>query len=178
MQIRQPSRGFELDARFKPTRQTAIGIGYAYTDTKFAHGVVDRSAAFQCARDICTLGPTGPIVGGNWLPRTLEQQLALDASVTGTLANAWRWTAAIDFAWNDDVYRDSINRLYYGARSLLGAQLRFESKALAITLWGRNLLDDDYIVSGAFQPRSFSPRVVDYVGSQGRRIGLSVSYEF
>ncbi len=88
------------------------------------------------------------------------------------------WAANVDYAWNDDVYRDSINRLSYGARSLLGAQLRFERDALAIALWGRNLLDDDYIVSGAFQPRSFSPRVVDYVGSQGRRVGVSVSYEF
>lgn len=172
------SRGIELEARFKPTRGSSIGIGYAYANPEFDKGVVDRSASFQCAPDICTIGPTGPVVGGNRLPRTLEHQLTLDAGLSGRLTEQWGWAANVDYAWNDDVYRDSINRLSYGARSLLGAQLRFERDALAIALWGRNLLDDDYIVSGAFQPRSFSPRVVDYVGSQGRRVGVSVSYEF
>lgn len=172
------STGFEIETRWISPTGTSFGLAYAYVDPKFDANVVDRSAAFQCAADICTLGPRGPVVGGNRLPRTLEHQLAADIAFSGQLTDAWRWTASADLAWNDDVYRDSINKLFYGQKTLVGAQLRFERDALAVTLWGRNLLDENYIVSGAFQPRSFTARAVDYVVSQGRRVGLSVAYEF
>lgn len=172
------SKGFELEARWQPTANSAFGFGYAYADPTFDSGVVDRSAAFQCAPDICQLGTSGPIVGGNRLPRTLRHQLALDGSLSGSVGAGWLWTAGADVAWNDDVFRDSINKLSYGERLLVGAQLKLQRDALSVSLWGRNLLDENYIVSGAFQPRSFTARAVDYVASQGRRIGVSVAYEF
>lgn len=172
------SKGFELEARWQPTSNASFGFGYAYTDPTFDNGVVDRSASFQCAADICQIGASGPIVGGNRLPRTLRHQLVADGSLSGNVGAGWRWTAGADVAWNDDVFRDSINKLHYGERLLLGAQLRLQREALSVSLWGRNLLDDDYIISGAFQPRSFTARAVDYVASQGRRLGVSVAYEF
>lgn len=140
--------------------------------------MVDRSASFQCAADICTIGPSGPIVGGNRLPRTLEHQIVVDGAFTQQLTANWRLRTSFDASWNNDVFRDSINKLHYGERLLVGAQLGFQRESLSISLWGKNLFDDDYIVSGAFQPRSFTSRAVDYVASQGRRIGVSVSYDF
>ncbi len=172
------SKGFELEARWAPSADSSIGLGYAYTNPEFNSGVVDRSASFQCAPDICNIGPKGPIVGGNRLPRTLEHQLTGDASLSTQLANGWKLTSSVDVAWNDDVFRDSINKLHYGEKLLVGAQLRFKREALGVSIWGKNLLDEDYVISGAFQPRSFAARAVDYVVSQGRRVGVSVSYEF
>lgn len=172
------SKGLEIEARWQPSSSVSIGFGYAHTNPEFEAGVVDRSAAFQCAADICTIGPTGPIVGGNRLPRTFENQLVVDGLVVTQLSGGWQLKTGLDAAWNDDVFRDSINKLRYGERLLVGAQLSFERDALSVSVWGKNLLDENYIVSGAFQPRSFTARAVDYVASQGRRVGISVSYEF
>lgn len=172
------SRGFEVDVRFAPTEGITTGIAYAFADPEFDSGVIDRSAAFQCAPDICVLTPAGPDVGGNQLPRTVRHQLTADVGLTRPLNDSWRWTGRLDYAWADDAYRDSINQLYYGERSLVGAYLAVETEELTIALWGKNLFDDQYVTNGAFQPRSFTARAVDYNQSDGRRYGITVSYDF
>jgi iron complex outermembrane receptor protein len=172
------SQGFEVDLRFTPNESITTGIAYAFSDPEFDSGVIDRSAAFQCAPDICKLTAEGPDVGGNQLPRTVRHQLTADVGVTRPLNDRWDWTARVDYAWADDAYRDSINQLYYGERSLVGAWLAFESDQLTVAFWGKNLFDDQYVTYGAFQPRTFTARAVDYTQSDGRRYGITVSYDF
>lgn len=172
------SEGFELDVRFAPTDSISAGVAYAFSDPKFDKGVIDRSAAFQCAPDICVLTPEGPDVGGNQLPRSVRHQLTADISITRPFNDNWDWTGRVDYAWADDAWRDSINQLYYGERSLVGAYLALQNEQLTFALWGKNLFDDKYVTNGAFQPRTFTDRAVDYNQSEGRRYGITVSYDF
>jgi hypothetical protein len=41
----------------------------------------------------------------------------------------------VDYAWMDDAWRDSINQLAYGERSLLGAYLALQNDRYTIALW-------------------------------------------
>lgn len=172
------SRGFEVSGRIAPLSGLTFGASYAFADPKFDDGVIDRGASFQCAPDICTLTPRGPDVGGNQLPRTIKHQAMFDIAYTGHLAGDWSWDGRVDFTWADDASRDSIHLLTYGERSLLGAYLAVRRDDLTVALWGKNLLDDEYVTNAAFQPRSFTSRAVDYNQSDGRRYGLMVSYDF
>jgi iron complex outermembrane receptor protein len=78
------------------------------------------------------------------------------------------------YAWRDGFYSDTINRPLraiddYG---ILDASVRFENENWRVSLWGRNLTEENYgdIISVGFNYQQF--------GGQARTYGVDVGYNF
>jgi iron complex outermembrane receptor protein len=78
------------------------------------------------------------------------------------------------YAWRDGFYTDVTNNELrtiddYG---ILDASVRFENEKWRVSLWGRNLTEENYadIISAAFNYQRF--------GGQARTYGVEVGYRF
>ncbi|MDA8986307.1 TonB-dependent receptor, partial [Luminiphilus sp.] len=78
------------------------------------------------------------------------------------------------YAWREGFYTDTINRPLraiddYG---ILDASVRFENENWRVSLWGRNLTEENYadIISVGFNYQQF--------GGQARTYGVEVGYRF
>lgn len=170
--------GIDLQVVAAPAEWVSFGFGYTYSKAEFDSGVFDRGALFACAPDICTITADGAAVGGNQLPRSPENQFTANATFTGSLPADWSWSLRADFNYLDDVYRESINKIEYGGRNLVNLRLAFDHGPWTIALWGRNIFDDEYVTAGAFQPRTFTTRAIDWTQGEGSRAGATVTYRF
>ncbi len=170
--------GVDLQLMAAPADWLSMGFGYTYSNAEFGSGVLDRGALSACAPDICTILPDGVDVSGKRLPRSPENQFSANATVSGALVNNWTWSWRVDYSYMDNVYRESINTIEYGGRSLVNTRAAVERGPWTVALWATNLFDDEYVTAGAFQPRTFTARAIDWTQGEGRRAGATVTYRF
>lgn len=102
------------------------------------------------------------------LEYTLVGEYILPFSNTGDV------TFRAQYAWRDGFFTDVTNNPFrtiddYG---ILDASVRFENESWRISLWGRNLTEENYgdIISAAFNQQRF--------GGQARTYGVEVGYRF
>jgi outer membrane receptor protein involved in Fe transport len=85
----------------------------------------------------------------------------------------------MDVSYQGDVYDRAINGASYGERTLVSGRVTFERKQWSVQLWGTNLTDELYVRAVSTRGPAFypvSPRPLDLVYGEGRRVGVSVSY--
>ena len=101
-----------------------------------------------------------------------------------TLAGSYSWPAPqqfggdvtfrVQYAYRDDFFTDVTNNptRTIDSYGIFDASLRWETEKLRVSLWGRNLGEENYadIISGAFNQQVF--------GGQGRTYGLEVGLTF
>ena len=83
-------------------------------------------------------------------------------------------SAQVDFSFQDEVFKESVNRAYLAADSywLWNARLAWTAKSgLELALWGRNLADETYVVEALDSGVGFSGRIFN----EPRTFGLSAS---
>jgi outer membrane receptor protein involved in Fe transport len=105
--------------------------------------------------------------------------LNLTADLTPASVNDWRLRAGFDASYQNDVYDRAINGAHFGERSLLSARISWTQGPWMLQLWGTNLTDELYARSVGSRGPAFypvSPRPLDLVYGDGRRIGLTVRY--
>ncbi|MFU8764048.1 MAG: TonB-dependent receptor, partial [Haliea sp.] len=127
------SDGFEMDVEFAATEIWRIYAAIGYADARYDEYVVDDFTDY----------------GGNTLVRAPEWTANLGAQAE------WRFNAGLtgmfrlDYSWQDAFFTRASNDPFFAAdsQSLLNARLRLAAadERWAVTLWGRNLTDDDNI---------------------------------
>ncbi|MAF83402.1 MAG: TonB-dependent receptor [Gammaproteobacteria bacterium] len=174
------SKGFEFDIQGIAADFLAYGAGYAYADPTFKSDAVDQGVASSCGPDICNLDPvTGEVlVGGNRLGRMAKNQFSAHGTLFGDINSEWRWSARADVNYSDEVFTRSINQQTYGDRTVVNTRLVAENDSLTISIWTRNLFDEEYIIANALQPKTWGVRATDHTQAEGRRAGISVEYRF
>jgi outer membrane receptor protein involved in Fe transport len=192
------TEGIELAFEAKLHDRVAMRGAYSYATSGFASGSDDPGSGSFCGlragssvSSFCDVGPprsgsgpTGayvPYIDGNRLNRAPANQAALNLTgdLTPTSARDWRLDAALDASYQDDVYDRAINGARFGERSLLSARLTWARGPWMLQLWGTNLTDELYVRSVSSRGAAFypvSPRPLDLVYGDGRRIGLTVRY--
>jgi outer membrane receptor protein involved in Fe transport len=89
------------------------------------------------------------------------------------------WRLHADLNGQDRVYDRSIDGAWFGARTLLDARLGWFHGPWSVELWGRNLTNSQYVRTLAGRGASFyrsSPRPLDLIAGEGRRVGVTVRY--
>jgi outer membrane receptor protein involved in Fe transport len=188
--------GIELSLAAQLHERLALEAAYSLADSSFAAGSDDAGSATFCGlkgsnvtSSFCEVGPPRsgggssyvPYVDGNALQRAPEHQAAvkLTGDLTPAAANGWRLDAVIDASYQDDVYDRAIGGARFGERTLLAARVKWLRGPWLLELWGTNLTDELYVRSVASRGAAFypvSPRPLDLVYADGRRVGLSVRY--
>jgi hypothetical protein len=88
-------------------------------------------------------------------------------------------TFRADLSHQDAMYDRGVNAYTYGARTLLDARLRGTRGRWSVDLWIRNLTDEHFIRSVTSRQAQFfptSPRPLDFLYGDGRRVGMTLGY--
>ncbi len=184
-----------LEARLGPF--ASIQGAYSYTDPEFVTGSDDPGSSPFCGlkgnsrtSSFCTVGPPRngaappgtyvPYVDGNMPPRAPQTQWQVGLrGHSPTFADAWRAESALDLSYQGDVYDRAINGARFGERTLLSARAALVNGPWTLELWGTNLTNERYIRAVSSRGAAFypvSPRPLDLLYGEGRRIGLTLRY--
>ncbi len=180
-------KGVELDAQWAPTRGLELGAGVAWNDTYYDSFVGAPCDSYQLAFGTC---PNDPVAGAQDLT---DKQLSsapkwvgnLTAQYTAGLGNtSLDWFVRGEYAYRDSSLShpvgdggDPLQEIdSYG---LVNASLGLQSdRGWDITLWGKNLTDEDYFTNISRAPVGSEPDYVTARIGMERSYGVNLSYSF
>jgi iron complex outermembrane recepter protein len=191
-------RGVELAADWRLTDKFRLGATYAFTPTEFGQNSVEPSVLRYCGgqatlnaqglgagfcRTTLFRGVVSPEVGGQSLPRAPEMNASLNAVFTTPLAGDWSMYARADASFQAKAYTMTWNVAEIPERTLVNARVGFRrGKSLELALWGRNVLDEEYVTAVIFQPHFNLPIATAFVPNvsqgEGATFGLTATYNF
>jgi len=135
-------QGFELEAAWLPSPALRIDAALGYLDAGY-DSVHPRAVASGVQLD-------------NDLPNVADLNFSLSASYEFGLVNGGALTPRVDFSYRSDVANDAANtpELKQDAVNLLNASLAYTSpgERWSLVAAGRNLLDEEYLVTGLADP--------------------------
>lgn len=189
--------GIEMMAQARLSERLTLQGAYSYTDPEFTAGSDDPGSSQFCGlrggnttSTFCAVGPPRrgdappgtlvPYVDGNMPQRTPHTQWQLGLRGDSLVfADGWRAEGGLDLSYQGDVYDRAINGARYGERTLLSARAAVARGPWTIELWGTNLTDERYVRAVSARGAGFypvSPRPLDLVYGEGRRVGLTLRY--
>ena len=191
------TEGVELALRTQLHERAVLRAAYSHAASAFANGSDDPGSSAFCglkgmkiASSFCHVGPsrsgnapTGtyvPYIDGNTLPRAPEEQWSVTLQGDLTPADVdWRLASSIDVGYQDNVYDRAINGAQFGERTLVSARVSWSRGPWVLEAWGSNLTDEQYVRGVSSRGAPFypvSPRPLDLVYGEGRRVGLTFGY--
>jgi iron complex outermembrane recepter protein len=191
------TEGVELAFRALLHERVALRAAYSHSASEFYEGSDDPGSSAFCGlkganivSSFCSVGPARsgnapigtyvPYIDGNALPRAPVDQWSL--TLQGDLTPAavdWRLTSSLDVGYQDDVYDRAINGGQFGERTLVSARVSWSRGPWVLEAWGSNLTDEQYVRGVSSRGAPFypvSPRPLDLVYGDGRRLGLTLRY--
>lgn len=191
------TRGIEASLSMQPVRWLRADFDYSQLDARFRRGSDDPSTGDICGLSasnststFCTIGPPRTPSPNSpalvpWLDGRVPGQVS-PTSWHGALtfapqpfASDWQLMLRADVSHQDAMYDRGINAFTYGARTLLDMRVRGSRGPWSVELWARNLTDDHYVRSFTSRQAQFfptSPRPLDMIHGDGRRIGVTLRY--
>jgi len=159
------SRGVEVEYQMQVTDALLLNASYGYIDANFDSF---RNATAQ-----------GDDYSGNVLPLAADNTVNVSLQYDGDVGEGLALQARIEGNWRDDVYFDVDNnpRATQDAYATLDARVGLRATTgWSVTLWGRNLTDEDFALSrgeGVIVPGQYMHAL-----APPRTYGLEVGYEF
>jgi len=204
------SRGVELEFNARLTERLDVGFGAAYVDATIQEYVNVDQADLYSNRPASVFNPvsaTNPMgctsvaacqairdldnaefgsVAGQRTPRAPEWNGFLLGKYAYPLANGLAFTVGGDVVYESSKFAQIHNLAETGDRMYLNARLGLESDNWSVSLWGRNLNDDDtgldilrYIDSrGVPGAAGLSTRAFAVSLPRPRQFGITGSYKF
>ncbi len=132
-------------------------------------------------------------VAGAFSPRTPKYQASLASSYRGEFGNGWSWRIAGDVTYEGKRFGQVDNLNWTPARTYVGARLILAGEHWDVTLWGKNLFDDDgptdilrYIDTRGITPATFNTPAFGGITPRGfalslprpRQVGVTAAYRF
>jgi|GEM_PF-287680 len=168
------STGVELEITAAVSDNVTIGGTYAYTNPEYDEAV-DLGLARVC------VDPTfcSTDVSGRQLGRTVENTFTAFVDFTAPLANGLEIFGRADYSYQDESPSRPLGLQFLDERSLVNAKVGINSDAWELSLWAKNLFDEEYVTSQIRQPRLSdftSPTTV--LQGDGRVVGLTGTIRF
>lgn len=142
-------KGVEAQLIYNITPFFQLSANGALLDPKYNDNVIDGEVAFICGEitgstvisSNCTAS-----VGGNQIARTTDKQFALGASYTiPDIATDLDAYFRADYSWQAGKYSTSLNVQDQGSISLLNARAGLKFGDYELSIWGKNLLQNEYL---------------------------------
>ena len=146
--------GLEIDGWLRATDNVSIDyhLGYSnaeYEDAVYLSSVAGPNSSWGCNGSVCRADGR---VDGNQVERTAKWQYGAGLNVGRSLANDWRFGARIDFNYRSKMYATPMNLAHNGDRMLANANASLGNGVLGFVLWGRNILDEEYVANSFVLP--------------------------
>jgi iron complex outermembrane receptor protein len=191
------TKGIEASLVLQPTEWARAEFDYSRVDPEFRYGSDDPSAADICGLSagnststFCTIGPPRtPSPNSPDLVPWLDGRVPADVPRTSWHAalilapraqvGAWQFSLRADVSDQDAMYDRGVNGFTYGARTVANMRLRGARGPWSVDLWARNLTDERYIRSYTSRQAQFfptSPRPLDFIHADDRRVGVTLGY--
>ncbi|MEM1111679.1 MAG: TonB-dependent receptor, partial [Pseudomonadota bacterium] len=173
--------GFEIDGAWLITPGFYADYALAFIDPEYDDATYQSSvnttdfaenSSWGCNDIECRSDGN---VDGNQVERTSKRQASIGFNFDGSLGADWTWAGRIDFNYRSKMYATPLNLAHNGSRMVSNANLNFNNGNLDITLWGKNIFDEEYVANSFVLP-SFNR----YIVSQGapRTVGMTLKYLF
>ena len=167
--------GLEIDGLLVATDNFFIDyhIAYSnaqYTDAVYLSSVAGPHSSWGCNNSVCRADGR---VDGNQVERTAKSQYGAGLNFVRGLGDGWQLGARIDFNYRSEMYATPMNLAHNGDRILSNASVNLSGDNWNVTLWGRNIFDEEYVANSFVLP-SFTRYIVG-LGAR-RTMGLTVSY--
>ncbi len=160
--------GFELEATYLATDKISVSAYLGYIDAKYTSLNTGVAVALFA-----------PIEESDAFVNTPEWSGGITLGYSDSLSDVLSINANINYSWQDEVANDAINtpELIQASRSLLNmrASLAYRSR-YEVALFGKNLTDESYIVSGSADIPTFGG--VEAVYAPPREWGVELSSSF
>ncbi len=174
--------GTEADISWSVTDNLILGGGFAYNNSE-----VDDFCSFDVTdRNIngnVVAGPDGGFctdLSGNKTELVPELEVTTNLRYSTELGSGWMFSTRGDLSWQDTRYLRPINRAKVGTESILNWTATVGRDNFRISLWGKNLTDEDSAVSGLryIEPPVFTDRAFAVTPRPGREFGLTFEMDF
>jgi iron complex outermembrane receptor protein len=188
------SYGAETELEWLVTDGLTFSLGYGFSNPKFNDDkpLPDYGTSLLCSSgtissDQCIDNPlssTDPKqyvdIAGNQLRRTSRHTFNTGLAYVGNLGNAWEWYTRADYRYQSKQYQEMHNALWVPSASLINARLGVRDDSWDISLWGRNLSDENSPLSAyAFQTDlNDSDSATTVVNRERRRYGITVNFRY
>ena len=194
--------GVEVEVEALVAENLTLNLGYAWAKAEIKEYLntdqADLNGADGSLYDDHRLGSAV----GNRIPRIPEHQASLVGRYEGgVMASGFAWFLVGDVVYEGSRYGQIHNLIETGAMTRVGLRLGVRRDTLEITLWGKNLFDDDapldvlrYIdrrggtlagcaripgcISGEVPNASSTARGFAISLPRGRQVGVSLTYSF
>lgn len=191
-------RGVEASVNWVINDRFRVGATYGYSPTEFGQQSVEPSIVRYCGGQ-ATLNAQGlnpgfcntmlfrgvvqPDVGGQSLPRAPEMNASLYGAFETPLTGDWSLFGRADASYTSKAYTMTWNVATIPDRTIVNARLGVRRGSnLELALWGRNILDEEYVTAVVFQPHFNQPLATGFTPnvSQGElaTYGLTATYRF
>jgi outer membrane receptor protein involved in Fe transport len=178
-------QGIEMDFQWLLGEHFTLDGNMAYTDSRYDSYEDAGCNTPQYTASQCTVQPDGTAtqdLSGKRLNLVSPWTANLNASWNDQFSNGLQWFARAEWAFRDDrIASPDLNpETTMGAYSLFNASfgLLAEDERWSATLWGKNLLDEEYLVS--YEGNTDGDVIEGFrviVGDE-RTYGITLSYRF
>lgn len=188
--------GVELQASYYPERIDGLGfeVSFSYNDSKLGDTVTQSDQGilddiFDDGFQNCSIGDADPrpnrcksvatSVGGNRLPRSSKYQFVAGVGYERPISAQYDWFASADYSYNSPQFVSAVNVAEYGEASLLNLSTGIKSDRVRLSVWGKNILDEDSPLSviNFINLSSFENTLYGTL-RRGQQFGVSMSLSF
>lgn len=153
--------GLEAEVNWRPTQALEMALGVGWLDTENN----DPGANFDgVLGNAARVLPNAPELSFNGV---IRYEMPLDNGGTVRFFG--------DFSWQDDHYKEIVNNLRIDSQYLINGRVTYvtPSENWSVSLWGKNLTDEVYVVDTLTDPMGSGWGV--FVNSMPRTYGLSAT---
>tara|TARA_R110002049_G_scaffold49267_3_gene141152 strand:- start:3252 stop:5612 length:2361 start_codon:yes stop_codon:yes gene_type:complete len=175
--------GAEIELLAVPVVGLTLNLSYGWLDPQY-----DEYEFFDPTGQFCGAPETSCDVSDRGVfPNTSEQNASFGAEYEFAPLSYGIWSARLDLVWNDGYSFGTIeisdpSRIETDSYTLLNGRISLEdidvfgTGTMKLSLWGKNLTDEEYRTNsiGAFESLGFTTTVYN----EPRSWGLDLSYEF
>ena len=193
--------GLEVEMQAAVSDKLTLNLGYAWTNAEIKEYInIDQAELLGASGSLHDLARLGS-AAGKQVPRIPEHMASLVARYDGdSMASGFSWFWVGDVVYEGSRFSQIHNLIETGAMTRVGLRLGLRRDALEITLWGKNLFDNDapldilrYIdrsagslpasdrlpgYSGETRSASTTPRGFAISLPRGRQVGITLNYSF
>ncbi len=174
--------GFELESSWVANENLSLFFNYGLADGEIVEGALPNFGA--------TTGTDGD-VSGHRIPDTPKHSVVFGFEASANAGKANRAFLRGDFIYEDRRYNNASNLNWVGDRRLVNLRTGLQANNWALTLYVRNLLDDDTPIAAlgfnnyAINPISTAmgapndgayPRLYSIIPQRGRDVGIEFQY--
>ena len=193
--------GLEVEVQALVNDQLTVNVGYAWTNAEIKEYInIDQAELLGATGTLHDLHRLGSAAGKK-VPRIPEHMGSVVARYDGnTMASGFSWFWVGDVVYEGSRFSQIHNLIETGEMLRMGLRVGVRRDDLEITLWGKNIFDDDapldilrYIdrsagslpqapsfpgYSGETRSASTTPRGFAISLPRGRQVGITLNYSF